>query len=513
MGITACSGASSTTRADNEIVFADVAFISNWQTQAIPSYTAGNIANSLLARLTYYDAANEKLVGWVADKFEQNDNATEFTFHIRDGVTFSDGTPVDAEVVKQNFDLWGNGDEARGIIKNIYTGDYDRAEAVDGSTVKVYLKQPFSSFLYATSSIFYGLQAKKNLDLSLEEQSKIENLVGAGPFVFESQTPDQEIVIKRRDDYAWAPEGAANQGAAHVERVRIKAVPEISSRSGAVSSGQADLARVISPDDEKTLADAGKTIYPVPGVELTAYFGAFRPGNEVVSDVRVRKALQLGADVNTVLKDLTTGSYSAPHGIYTKSEKGVDVTVPYDPERARALLDEAGWVPGADGIRTKNGQRLSLTTDDETQSPASLPIWEAIAQSWRKELGAELVIRKGDVQFSREASTNPQVPLHPMRQWNYGGTATLFGGTNVNGESIIFHADPELRALAEREQASTDPVEQRQIRAELNKVAVTDKAYVIPTYPEVQVFAGSEKLKIGFTGATYPDFHGAEFTN
>src|SRR5690606_34098906 len=141
------------------------------------------------------------------------------------------------------------------------------------------------------SSVFYGLESPATFELPLEEQQKLENAHGARPYVVEGHTPVQEIIQTAREDHAWAPETSENQGVAHVKRVIVRYVPEISSRAGAIVSGQADLARVIHPDDEQRIKSSGAVIHPVPGYELTAYFGALRPDNPQINDVRVRRAL------------------------------------------------------------------------------------------------------------------------------------------------------------------------------------------------------------------------------
>src|SRR5690606_20728382 len=89
--------------------FAEVTPINNWQTQAARFYEKANVLNSVLDRLTYYDVEAGKLVGWIASGFEANDAKTEFTFTIRDGVTFSDGSKLDAKAVKLNLDALGQG--------------------------------------------------------------------------------------------------------------------------------------------------------------------------------------------------------------------------------------------------------------------------------------------------------------------------------------------------------------------------------------------------------------------
>src|SRR5690606_25304140 len=154
-----------------------------------------NVLNQLLDRLTYFDPQEGKLVPWIASEFSSNETATEFTFKIRDGVTFSDGTPLAAAAVKQNLDVLGLGlPDAQIPPYKDFIG-YESAEVVGDDTVVVTLSEPNSTFLYATASANAGLVAPATLALDNAGQSSLETVIGSGPFVFESQIPEQEIVL------------------------------------------------------------------------------------------------------------------------------------------------------------------------------------------------------------------------------------------------------------------------------------------------------------------------------
>lgn len=134
-------------------VFAEVTPVSNWQTQEASFYEKANILNSVLDRLTYFDPESGEVVGWIAEDFQSNDDATEFVFTIRDGVTFSDGTPLDAEAVKENLDALGHGIEDEQIPPNPDFAYYESAEVTDDNEVTVTLSEPDVNFLRATSSV------------------------------------------------------------------------------------------------------------------------------------------------------------------------------------------------------------------------------------------------------------------------------------------------------------------------------------------------------------------------
>jgi len=490
------------------LVFGDVQPVTNAQTQGAGNYSVANLLGSVLDRLTYLDPDTQTLVPWIASSFEQNDTATEFTFTIRDGVTFSDGTALDAAAVAANLDLLGLGSAEKKIIANPNFVGYDRAEVVDDSTVKVYFGTPNSNFLFATAGATAGLVSPGTLALDLDGQSDISQIVGSGPFVFDSQVPEQEITLVKRDDYAWPNEDSENQGAAYLDSVVIKVLAEVSLRAGAVTSGQVDVSRGIQPTDEQTLADAGFQVIATRTTDLTANFAAFRLTNPATEDVRVRQALQIGFDrdelVDTVLSDSYTPAASIlPHGARGFTDLSDELA--YDPDRAAALLDEAGWTLNADGLREKDGVPLEVALAASNQSVVFKPAFDFIAQQWR-ELGVVLENRAGDTTFMNAALVDDTTAFVGTRLFVYGGLGPIFSSdANVWTRASIESLNDQFAA----ENASVDAAEQDELRAAQQQQIVLDDAIALVLWDETQVQGASPSVNIEFSGGDAPLFQSA----
>lgn len=490
------------------LVFAEVTPINNFQTQSARFYEKANVLNSVLDRLTYFDAESGKLVPWIASKFSGNEDNTEFTFDIRPDVTFSDGTPLDAEAVKANLDVLGKGLEKAQIQPNVDFSAYESTEVVDEDTVKVELKTADANFLRATSSVAAGLVSPKTLELDNAGQSDIAKIAGSGPFVFESEKPDEELVLAKRPDYAWAPETAENQGAAYLDKVVVKYLPEVAHRAGAIQSGQVDLVRGLQPADEAAVAAGGNQVLPAEGIDLTANTAAVRIGSGKLADEKVRQALQVGIDRQALKDTVLSDSYQIAGSILNHKAPGfVDLStdLAYDPEKAKSLLDEAGWVAGADGIREKDGKKLEVTVASSNNSVVIKPAFELIEQQWR-EIGVKLVNRAADNTFLATALQDPKVEFFGTRQFAYGGLGPVFG-PETNTQTL--DADKELNELFATERAAADEAKHEELVAEEQRALVLDKALALVLWDEVQVYGAHSGAHVEFTSGTAPIFQGA----
>ncbi|MET1153206.1 ABC transporter substrate-binding protein [Arthrobacter sp.] len=490
------------------LVYAEVTPITTFQTQAARFYEKANVLNSVLDRLTYFDPESGTLVPWIASSFKANGDNTEFTFDIRPGVTFSDGTALDAAAVKANLDALGKGIEKAQIQPNVDFSSYNSAEVVDQDTVKVQLKSADANFLRATSSVTAGLVSPKTLQLDNAGQSDIRQISGSGPFSYESEKPDEELVLVKRADYAWAPETAENQGAAYLDKVVVKYLPEVAHRAGAVQSGQVDLVRGLQPADETAVTNSGNQVLPAPGVDLTANTAAVRIGSGKLADQKVRQALQVGIDRQALKDTVLSDSYQIAGSILNHQAPGfVDLSadLAYNPEQAKKLLDEAGWVPGADGIRAKDGQKLEVTVTTSNNSVVIKPAFELIEQQWRA-IGVKLVNRAADNTFLATALQDPTVEFFGTRQFVYGGLGPVFG-PETNTQTL--NADKELNELFAAERAAADADKHQELVAEEQRALVTDKALALVLWDEVQVYGAHQGTHVEFTSGTAPIFHGA----
>jgi len=490
------------------LTYAEVTPITTFQTQAARFYEKANVLNSVLDRLTYFDAESGKLVPWIASSFKANADNTEFTFDIRPGVSFSDGTALDAAAVKANLDALGKGIEKAQIQPNVDFASYQSATVVDKDTVKVKLKNADANFLRATSSVTAGLVSPKTLELDNAGQSDIKQISGSGPFVYESEKPDEELVLAKRADYAWAPETAENQGAAYLDKVVVKYLPEVAHRAGAVQSGQVDLVRGLQPADETAVANSGNQVLPAAGIDLTANTAAVRIGSGKLADEKVRQALQVGIDRQALKDTVLSDSYEIAGSILNHKAPGfVDLSadLAYDPEKAKALLDEAGWKVGADGIRAKDGKKLEVTVTSSNNSVVIKPAFELIEQQWRA-IGVKLVNRAADNTFLATAMLDPKVEFFGTRQFAYGGLGPVFGpATNTQ----TLNADKELNELFDAERAAADEAKHQELVAEEQRALVAEKALALVLWDEVQVYGGHKGTHVEFTSGTAPIFQGA----
>ena len=517
--LTGCSGGSQPAAANagtaagepvdgGTLVYAEVTPINNWQTQAARFYEKANVLNSVLDRLTYFDPESGQLVPWIASAFTANTDNTEFTFTIRPGVTFSDGTPLDAAAVKANLDSFGFGIPEASIQPNVDFAGYASSEVLAADQVKVTLSAPNSNFLRATSSVTAGLVSPATLELDAAGQASIARIAGSGPFVFESEKPDEEVVLARREGYAWAPQGAANPGEAHLDRVVVKYLPEVAHRAGAVQSGQVDLVRGLQPADEAALTAAGNSVLAPAGTDLTANVAAVRIGSGRLEDPQVRRALQAGIDRQSIKDTVLSDSYTVAASILNHGAPGfVDhsADLAYDPEEAKRLLDDAGWKVGSDGIREKDGRKLSVTVTSSSNSVVIKPVFELIEQQWR-QIGVQLNNRAGDNTFLTTAMPDPDVELFGTRQFIYGGLGPIF----EPAENTMTHtSDPDLNALFAAERAAAPGPERDAVLAAEQQALVVDKAYALALWDEVQVYGAGAGVHLEFTSGTAPIFQSA----
>ena len=490
-------------RQGGTLTFSDVQFV----TDALSTnYTTANLLFQVVDRLVYIDPKTGEVSGWLAKQFSRNDDATQYTFTIRDGVTFSDGTPLDAEAVKANFDQLGKGDEGKKIPAFSDFVGYDHSE-VAGNTITVFLNRPNTNFYKVAANGRAGIRGLSTLARDYDGQAKIENVVGSGAFVYESQIPDQEVKLRKRPDYAWPPASSPNQGAAYLDELVVRVIGEPGLRAGAVQSQQVDLARGIQPTDEPALNQGGFQVIPVAAPSLTVNLAAFRIGNDLVNDVRVRRALQLGIDRQAVVDTVLSDSYRASDSVLGHDDPlftDVSADIGYDPEKAASLLDEAGWKVGADGIREKDGKRLDLTLAASNQSVVFRPAFEFIESGWR-ELGIELVNRAGDTTLFNQANTDPATPLLGTRTGYNIGLGLLFGRDKGN---LTFTANDDLIALSNEELKATDPAQLKDIVAKEQQEIIDDQLALI-LWDEVQVHAAAPNVHIDFTNYTEPLFQSA----
>ncbi|MEU3847452.1 ABC transporter substrate-binding protein [Micrococcus terreus] len=302
------------------------------------------------------------VVPWIATDWSVSDDRLTWTFTLREDVTFTDGTALDAEAVAYNFDYWMNG--GNGTAAAHLGGFYESAEATGPYEVAVHLSKPYSPFLSSVSQPYFGLQSPTALRERTAEEN-CEQPIGSGPFVVEEWRRGEYLQFTRNEDYNWAPANADHQGPAHVAGIRWSFVQDNTSRYGSLLSGESD---AIGEIPAVNMADARSRYqvdqYITPGRPVTLSLNTQRG---LFQDERLRKALAYSLDREAIVDSAFLGTVPFEgNGSLSQSTPAYNVDVaedyPFDLDQANALLDEAGWTArDADGIRLKDGQPLEVT--------------------------------------------------------------------------------------------------------------------------------------------------------
>ncbi len=506
LALAGCSAADRPEGEDNVLTYLEPQFFRTLYPPAAGFYPNGGVVNQLTDRLLYQDPETLELSPWIATEMPKvNEDATEYTFTIRTDVTYSDGSPLTAENVVANFDLFGRGDKSRTLTSSEQIANYDRGEVVDEDTVKFYFTQPSPGFLQATSAYNAGLLSDSTLALDNEGfgPGNAVNVIGSGPFVVESEEIGTDLKLKTREDYDWAPPAVKHQGRAEIDGVHYILAAEESVRTGAILSGQADIARQISAPQEPLLEEQGINIIARGTNSMNNQF-AFRFDHPLLHDKRVREAIIHGVDREEILRVLFSESY--PLATSTVAETGLaykdqSAAYTFDLEESKRLLDEAGWEPGPDGIRVKDGQRLVLRTNTALPQPRSKEVMTMV-QDQLRALGIGIQVNAGDqaTQNADAKDINKVQIYHSMvGRADYDVITSLYG---INNRDAFLNQDAEGNPIDEHLQELLDavldtPDKEGRIKAtEEVQDYLTEQAYVLPLFEEPVVYA----VRPGITG-------------
>ncbi len=482
-------------------------------------YPNGGVLNQITDKLTYQNPKTLAIEPWLAESWQVNDNATEYTFKLRPGVTFSDGTPVDATAVAKNFDTYGLGNKALKQPISEVVNNYDHSEVIDPLTVRFYFKKPSPGFLQGTSVIGSGIVSLSTLALPFEQLGDAKKIIGSGPFVVSAETIGKSLDLKAREDYKWGPTKLEHQGRAYLDGIKYIVTGEDSVRIGALLAGQADFIRQIQAYDEEQVEAQGFQIY-APGTRGVNNSIVFRPDNPLVADLKVRKALSLAVNRDEIIATIFSKNYPKATSILASTAIGyVPETdkLQYDPEKAKALLDEAGFKPGADGIREKDGKKLILTAYESLPQPQSRATLQLIAQQWAK-IGVKFNVLAGDagskvideldpektaVAVAMVGRADPDV----VKSQYYPTLRNLLlqkGGTSDKVKTFL---DGKLNAILD--EIASQPDREKRLKAVADAQSyILEQAYSVPLFEEPQAFAGAPYVKgIGFEAVGRPSFY------
>ncbi len=399
------------------------------------------------------------------------DDGLTYTFALRPGVTFHDGSPFTSADVKYTYE-WYMNPENNAVNANELTS-VAAVEAPDDATVIVRLKEPNAAFYAQVASKFI-------FPAAYHEEVKKEGFsakpIGTGPFKLKEWRAAEFSLLEAFDDHF--------RGRPNFDEFRLNVVPEPSVRAIALETGDADSSAwpLVTEDDQRLDETGDFTTFITANLAVNHI--PLNTTNPVLNDKRVRQALLHAIDRQSLADDIfggaatvATANLSPALDVFYTEEVPL---YPFDPERAAALLDEAGWTLGDGDVREKDGQPLTFTCTTITGDQVRRPEAE-VAQQYLREVGVDMQLEEAPVATILERMRAAEMDA-ALFNWTYGGdqgdpdaSVTLRSNGTNNFSQFENQRVDELLDQGLRE---TDPSQRVPIYQEIQQIVADEVPFL-----------------------------------
>ncbi|HZG86885.1 nickel ABC transporter substrate-binding protein [Paenibacillus sp.] len=319
------------------------------------------------------------LIGWLATQWEAVDDTT-WTFRIRDGVTFHDGTPLDAAAAKASLE--------RGMSVSKRLGGLDIASMeADGQTLTIRTTEP-NPALPSELVNPYAAIVSVAAEAAMGREAFNLQPIGTGPFRVKRFDPNAELALERYEGY-W-------DGPAKLDGAAVRFNEDGNVRALALQSGEADIAWALPAESIETIQSSDR-LRVDSNASLRVHLLLYNQRRPAMKELAVRKALHLLLDRESAANDIMLGHAAPANGPFHPGLPfGSDAPAPaHNIEEAKRLLAEAGYTPDANGMLSKAGERLSLELITYAARP-ELPLIAQLLQSDAAKAGIDIRIRSAE---------------------------------------------------------------------------------------------------------------------
>ena len=464
-----------------------------------------------------YQGEDNKIEPWLATEWEVSEDQKSYTFKLREGVKFHDGTDFNAEVVKYNFDRVFD-PATKALFAASYMEMLESVEVVDEYTVKFILSNPSATFITLLAHSNFSIVSQEAAEQTGDQFGL--HPVGTGPFQFVEAVENDRVVLERNENYHGVYPFADHEGTAYLEKLIFNIVPEEATRIGSVQSGQIKAAETVPPQDILTIEkNAQLKLWEAEsgGLPYTIFINNSNPPWD---DVKTRQALRASIDVESIVNTLYLGTYERAWSPLTPSAFGYDASLEnkesFDVEKANALFDELGWEKETEGFREKGGETLTLRVVNDAVNREKRQDIILMVKEQLKEVGIDLQIETTSEPLAvlsnpnaYDAYGNSRVGIDPddLRMFYHSEKTRDKGGSNIS-----WYNSPELDKLLEQGEVEMDLTKRAELYKEAQQILV-DEVVSIPIYLLPYTIATSSDVQgIKFDSIGYPLFYDANIT-
>ncbi|MFN8593152.1 MAG: ABC transporter substrate-binding protein [Thermomicrobiales bacterium] len=431
------------------------------------------VQGQIYETLTAFDA-DGNIVPNLAKSWEISDDGLTYTFHLQEGVTFHDGTPLNAEAVKFTFDRFMAEETANPSKASI--GPLTGTEAVDDLTVTMTFESPFAPLLSFLTDPFAGIVSPAGVKAAGDDFGN--KPVGSGPFMFKEWVKGDRIVLDRFPDYKGFHPMYQHEGPAYLDQVIYRTMPEEQARLAALETGEVNMAEPPLEEVARLQGDASYTVYVAPNTGQLVFF-EFAVHRAPFDDARVRQAVGYGVDtaalVSIGLNDLVQATQCTvgPGILGGDSEVCKTSGFSHDPEKAKSLLAEAGYGDAPLEVT------LATWTGGNREDVAQL------IQNQLNQAGFNVKLETMDIgslnaRVKAENNTNEGGGFFDMMGWAWFDPDILYALFHSPGWVDGF-SSPELDAMLEEQRQTTDRDARLAKIDEIQKY-ILENAAMVPLY-------------------------------
>jgi peptide/nickel transport system substrate-binding protein len=423
-------------------------------------------------------------VPYLAESWEMSEDGLTWTFHLKEGVTFHDGTPLTAQDVAWTYTRAK--DPANPGAAGASLAAVESIVATDDSTVVMHLAQPFFPLLTSLSDPgYFGILSQKAVEAAGDDYS--HQPVGSGPYKFREWVTGDRVVVERNPDFSWGPP-YAHAGPWYFDEIEFR-----------MEAGEVDFGGVAASEEETVRQTGLFTLYDVlmPGTSPYLQFNVTRPP---LDDERVRQALTMAIDRDVLVKVAVQGKAVPQYGPLSAATAGYwpgveYVGYKYNLEKAKALMQEAGYTANADGMLEKDGQPLKFTLKTIAGEETWLRIAEILQEQFRA-LGVEIELEQQEAGalVGDEISGNFEMGMMQVGWPDADILYQMFHSSMIGALNLSQLNDPELDEMLTKTRTTLDP-EVRQQWVDDSQRYITEHAFMAPLMSPLSYYAVNNRVE------------------